>query len=212
MTKNDNLLKVTRPTLKGTPQNKTTLFMLPALNLSGDKTGFRLLQYYGFINCYLDWKESPEAHQNCIYLVFNPTDAAMARFGEFYDIYKTYPNFVTDYVLDANLVILVFRVKDKWKETLQAFRNSKYSWMSKEYAELFKRPDLNTGRVFVQNEYYIITKDKDYKRKLEDSLSNPTSIVVIADHLELMDSLDPAKEIFSYEYTDTTPEILTGEG
>lgn len=214
MTRNESLSDVRRPNLTGTPQNKTTSFMLPAINLAGGKTDFRLLEYYGFVNIYLEHKEDVENHPGCLYMLFNPSDEALKRFGEFYDIYRTYPNFVTDYVIDFNLIVLVFKVKDKWRSTLEAFKASKYSKMTREYAELFKVPDLATGRVYLPDEYHVITKSKEYKKKLEDMLSNyPKSPVILDDSQELMDPLDLKKEILSYGYTDKpTTQVLTWEG
>jgi hypothetical protein len=191
-----------KPNLIGLPQNRTTQFMLPALGLQSEKTGYKLLKYFGFINCYLDHKDGPEDCATCLYLVFNPPADAFKKFPEFYQVYKAYPNFVSDYVLDDQLIVLVFKVRDKWKETLNAFKRSKYSQMSKEYAEMFKRPTM-AGTVVVSDEYYIIHKNKDYKQQLEEQLSIITKgfrdIVVIDDNAELMSPLEEAKEIFNYE-------------
>lgn len=202
MTKNDKPIDIPRPNLRGIESNKTTMFMLPALALNSEKTGYKLLQYFGFVNCYLKHEGGPGDYDNCLYLVFNPTGEALKRFNEFYDIYKNYPNFVEDYILDSHLLVVVFKVKDKWKSTLEEFKNSKYSRMSKEYAEMFKRPLMN-GQVQITDEYHIIHKNKEYKKFLEDKLSivtkDFTDIVVISDDAELMSPLDPEKEFFKYE-------------
>ena len=151
--------------------------MLPALGLQSEKTGYKLLKYFGFINCYLDHKDGPEDCATCLYLVFNPPADAFKKFPEFYQVYKAYPNFVSDYVLDDQLIVLVFKVRDKWKETLNAFKRSKYSQMSKEYAEMFKRPTMAGP---------VVTKGF-------------RDIVVIDDNAELMSPLEEANEIFNYE-------------
>lgn len=202
MTKNSNPKAWKRPNLLGTPQNKTTQFLLPALSLSSEKTGYKLLQYFGFINCYLDHRGGNEPCTWCLYLVFNPNDEAIKRFKDFYTIYRSYSNFVTDYIVDDHLVVVVFKVKEKWRATLEAFKKSKYSMMSKEYAEMFKRPLMN-GNVQVSDEYYIIHKNKEFKRHLEDSLTIITpdfrDVIVIDDEAELMSPLIEEQEYFSYE-------------
>lgn len=175
-------------------RNKTTLFMLPALNLSAEKTGIELLEHFGFVNCYIEHKDSPFKGEDYVYLVFNPSKNAMKEFYKFFEVYKSYQNFIGDYVVDNNIIVVVFKVKDKWKNTYKEFKSSNYSKMSKEYAELFKRPDLATGKVFTSLEYFIITKHKDYKAHLEKYLD-----VQIDDSAELMDKLNYELEVFEYE-------------
>ena len=186
---------INRPNLFGTKVNKTTLFMLPALNLSHEKTGYKLLKYFGLVNCYISHKQSLVEYPDSVSMVFNPSRTALQKFGSFYEIYRTYPNFVTDYVVDQNLVVLVFKVKDKWKESYKRFKESQYSKMSKDYAELFKIPDLATGRVHIGREYHIINRTKDLREHMESELG-----VHIDDQWELMDPLDLDKEIFDYEF------------
>lgn len=194
MTKNEQSKEFSRPNLSETPVNKTTHFMLPALNFNIEKTSFKLLKYFGLVNCYIGHKQGLDTNPTSVYMVFNPSMEAIKRFHQFYDIYKTYPNFIRDYVVDKNLIVLVFKIKDKWMNSFKSFRESKYSEMSKEYAELFKRPDLATGKVHVGREYYVIHKHKDLKVHMEEELG-----VKIDDSWELMDPLDLSKEIFDYD-------------
>ena len=197
MTKNGNLMDIRKPNLRQVEHNKTTLFMLPAINLSSERTGYKLLKYFGLVNCYLGHKQSLESNPNYLFLVFNPTNEAMKKYWEFYEIYRTYPNYVTDYVVDFNLIVVVFRVRDKWRSTLDAFKASRYSKMSKEYAELFKRPNLETGKVAITNEYFIIHKHKEYKKHLEDDLAT-----TIDDTAELASPLEDEHEYFDYQMSE----------
>jgi hypothetical protein len=210
MTRNEHTKFVDRPNLPKKDKNKTTLFMLPSLNLTSGKTSFELMERFGFVNCYMDHPQSFNTVPDCVYMVFNPSKEVMKDFGKFYDLYKTYPNFITDYSVDRNLIIVVFRVKDKWRPSYREFKKSHYSGMSKEYADLFKRPDIATGRVHTATEYFIILKHKEYKTFLENFLD-----ATIDDDAELMDELNPKKEIFNYEFnireTGTT-EVQSGEG
>jgi hypothetical protein len=79
--------------------------------------------------------------------------------------------------------------------------------MAKEYAEMFKRPDLATGKVFTSVEYFIITRHKDYRAHLEKILD-----VEIDESAELMDRLDLKNEIFDYELNTGIIEVLAREG
>ena len=195
MTKNEQSRVVRRPNLRTLPLNKTTLFMLPSVNFNKDKISFKLLKYFGFINCYLDYKQSLETSPDFVYLVFNPDKEAIRRFRDFYDLYKNLPNFINDYVIDNNLIVVVFKVRDKWKDTLNAFRHSRYSSMSKEYAELFKRPDLATGRVYTGREYHIIHRSKELREHMEKELN-----ARISPEAELMSPLDMTLEMFDYDH------------
>ena len=211
MTRNEHTKVVDRPNLSKKDKNKTTLFMLPALNLTSGKTSYEMLERLGFVNCYTDHKQSFNTVPDCVYMVFNPSNEAIKNFGKFYDVYKTYPNFVDDYVVDKNLIVLVFRVKDKWRQSYREFKKSHYSGMSKEYADLFKRPDMATGRVHTTTEYFIILKHKEYRTFLENFLD-----ASIDESAELMDKLDPQKETFNYEFNTgdqrRTSEVLSREG
>jgi len=188
--------------------------MLPALNLSNEKSGFRLLQYFGLVNCYLDHLECKDKSSDTLYLVFNPTIEAMRRFHEFYNVYRRYPNYVGDYILDHNLIVVMFKVENRWRKALESFMKSKYSQMGADYANNFKRVDPTTNRTIYMKEYYIIHKHKDYKKLLEDKLSNVVgseeSLVHISDEAELMDRLDLNNEIFSYEYNNRATEVQPG--
>ena len=193
MTKNELSLVIEKPNLGKTAVNKTTRFMLPAIELASKKTKLKLLEYYGFVNCYLEHKQGRFTNPQYLYLVFNPSKESLKSFKDFYEIYKTYPNFVTDYVVDYNVIILVFKVGSKWTSTYENFKKSQYSKMSKEYAEFFKSLDMSTGKVEVLQQYLVMTKSKEYREYLEKDLD-----VTISADAELMNPLDH-REIFDYE-------------
>lgn len=202
MIKNEESRVLLRPNLADTPVNKTTLFMLPSLNLNKEKTSYRLLKYFGLVNCYIRHKQGPIQDPDTVCMVFNPTKDSMERFANFYEIYKTYPSFVTDYTVDQNLIVLVFKVQPRWQESYEKFKLSKYSKMSKEYAEMFKIPDLITGRVRVANEYHIIHKSKELRLQMEEDLG-----VKIDESWELASPLDLEKEEFDYEIRGRITEV-----
>lgn len=125
-------------------------------------------------------------------MVFNPDAEAIKTFYKLYDIYKKYSNFVDDYVLDHNLIVVIFRVKDKWKEAYKFFKESKYSLMTPEYGNRFMR--INISGVKTEGyQYLVITKNAKYREHLEKELD-----VKISPEAELMSPIDPQKEIFNY--------------
>lgn len=193
MTKNECSLMIRRSNLRKIRINKTTRFMLPAIDLTIQKTKLKMLEYYGFVNCYIDHPQAPRKSPDYLYLVFNPSKEALKTFKDFYELYKTYPNFIYDYVVDFNVIVVVFKIQSKWKETYEAFKKSKYSEMSKEYASHFKIIDTNSGIPHVLQQHFVILKHKDYKEHMEKELD-----VKIEEHAELMDPLD-TEEIFEYQ-------------
>lgn len=193
--------KFNRPNMKS-ELNKTTAFMLPAVDIHSDKASYKMLEQFGFVNCYLDHVQSLYRNENYIYLLFNPTTQGLFNFYRLYEVYRQMPNYVADYMVDDHLIMVVFKVKEKWKTTYQMFKQSRYSSMSKEYADLFKTI-THSGKVNVGYQYLIIHKHKEYRLHLEKELD-----VVIDPSAELMDALDLTKEIFDYEPTKIQP----GEG
>jgi hypothetical protein len=187
----DKDTKFTRPNIKQ-ELNKTTAFMLPALDLQNNKTSYKILEHFGFVNCYLDHKQGIYRKENYLYLLFNPTREAFKKFYTLYEIYKNHPNFVEDYMIDHQLIMVVFKIKEKWKSTYEMFKQSKYSKMSKEYADMFKTVTLS-GKVNIGYQYLIIHKHKDYREHLEKELD-----VEISSNAELMNIIDLTKETFDY--------------
>ena len=114
------------------------------------------------------------------------------KFYTLYEIYKNHPNFVEDYMIDHQLIMVVFKIKEKWKSTYEMFKQSKYSKMSKEYADMFKTVTLS-GKVNIGYQYLIIHKHKDYREHLEKELD-----VEISPNAELMNIIDLTKETFDY--------------
>lgn len=189
---NENTAKLIRPNIKE-ELNKTTAFMLPALDLPSDKASYKMLEYFGFVNCYMDHKQSLYKNEDYLYMLFNPKREVLGDFYRLYSALKQRSNFVDDYMIDHQLIAMVFKVRDKWKSTYKMFRESKYSQMSKEYADMFKSVTL-AGRVNIGYQYLIIYKQKEYKEHLEKELD-----VQIDPGAELMDKIDLTKETFDYD-------------
>ena len=202
MTLNENTKEIVSPNIKE-QLNKTTAFMLPALDLTGEKASYKMLEQFGFVNCYIDHKQSLYRDETHIFMVFNLNKQIRKDFYKLYNIYKSFKNFITDYMVDHNLIVVVFKVKSKWQNTYEMFKQSRYSQMSREYADMFKQVTL-AGNVNVGYQYLVIHKHKEYREHLEKELD-----VQISPKAELMDRLDLTKEIFDYE---RLIKIQPGEG
>lgn len=187
-------LKIERPNLRNISSNKTTKYILPAIGLLASKTSLKMLEYYGFVNCYIEHKQTYFYSSNYLYLVFNPDSKALKTYKDFYNIYKTYPNYVRDYIIDFNLIVVVFKIKDKYKSAYKAFKESKYSEMGKEFAsDNFKQYDIPSGKTIVHQQYLVITKSEDFRKHLEEILD-----CKIDPKAELLDRIDN-REILDYK-------------
>lgn len=187
-------LNIEKPNLRNIASNKTTRFMLPSISLLASKTSLKMLEYYGFVNCYIEHKQTYFYAPNYLYLVFNPDYKAVKTYKDFYEIYRTYPNYIRDYIIDFNLIVVVFSIKSKYIGAYKAFKESKYSSMTNEYAsDSFKQYDIPSGKTIVHPQYLIINKSEEYRKHLEDTLDcriNPKA--------ELLDRIDK-REFLEYK-------------
>ena len=62
-------LKLEIPNLRNISTNKTTKFLLPSISLLASKTSLKMLEYYGFVNCYIEHKQTHFYASNYLYLV-----------------------------------------------------------------------------------------------------------------------------------------------
>lgn len=184
-------LGIPKPNLRKVASNKSTRFMLPSINLSSDKTKLKMLEYYGFVNCYIEHKQTHFYSPNYLYLLFNPNSEALKSYNKFHEIYKTYPNYIRDYIVDFNLIMVIFKVKSKWQSAYEQFKRSNYSSMGKDYSELFKHLDIQSGKVTILQQNLIITRHEEYRKHLEESLdtqiSKSAELMSPIDNLEYLD-------------------------
>ena len=204
MTRNENTKQFLRPNFNE-ELTKTSLFMLPSIDLDGHTTGYKLLKHFGLVNCYIGHNQTHIKDDSYLYLVFNPDAEAIKTFHRLYNTYRKYSNFVDDYMIDSNLIVVVFRVKDRWRKTYEQFKLSRYSSMSSEYAQMFKKVNMS-GVVKEDPQYLVITKSAKYREELELALD-----VKISPYAELMDPLDLNKEMFNYERLAAS-KVQPGEG
>lgn len=171
--------------------------MLAAIEFRPKEISFELLKRFGFVNCYIKFNQSFIKDNNFIYLVFNPSQESLKDFHSFYDLYSKHPNFIDDFCIDHNIIVLVFKVADKWIKSYEAFKKSRYSEMDRNYANLFKYVNKE-GKLFIDYQYYVIYKDKSYRKKLEQSLYEDESESKLPLDAELESVLDN-REILDYK-------------
>lgn len=180
--------------------NNTTHFLLPSIEIP---IRFLLLRQNGFVNAYIDDAQNGSFYPNCLFLLFNPANITK-EYQEFEVFLRGLDNYVTDYDTARNQILFVFKLKDKWTNNLAKFKQSKYSQFDKDYVKAFFSPVIRQNDKSIPNKYYqILTKDPEYKRKLEYYLSHldgrELNYVEIPDQNELASPVNPLKEVYRFK-------------
>lgn len=148
----------------------------------------RTLDWYSvcLVNCYFGERNHPEYDENIFVLLNKRAHFDLFRLIE--GMLKADNCYVTDYEIDINLQMFVFRVPEIFKDDYKLFRKGRYSKMS----PLIKR--LILGNEKVGTNYDILMKTKERREFLEEELD-----VSIDDEAELFDPPNPEVEIYSSE-------------
>lgn len=140
--------------------NKTTTYLLPTLDV--EHLSKYLLNKYQFINAYISCEDLD--YKQCLYLLFNPSKSRLEKWAEFYALYSKENGYITCFDLDKNVVVVVIKIKEKYKNFPRWMMKGKYSWLGKEYANFFidrrKHPPTK------YKPWYTINRDEEYKKKL----------------------------------------------
>lgn len=180
--------------------NKTTHFLLTSIEIP---VRFLVLRQNGFVNAYIDDAKNENFYANCLFLLFNPVEIN-SSYTEFDAFLRGLDNYVTDYDTGHNQIVYVFKVKDRWVNSLVKFKQSKYSEFDKDYINKFFTPSIRQHGNMVPNKYYqILVKDPEYKKKLEYYLSHldgkELTLVEIPEENELASKINPVKEVYRFD-------------
>jgi hypothetical protein len=110
----------------------TTLFMVRPLGINIES-----INKYGFINAYI--KDSNQDHQydDCVYLLFKPSD--MDTFSNFLENEREKNQIVEDYDYEGGYVVVVYKYNSIYKKDLDLIKKGLYSKTSKNFQDLFPR-------------------------------------------------------------------------
>lgn len=158
---------------------KTSYYLLPMIGIN-----FKLFCDYGFIDAYLgDGLRSYPS--KAMYLLFAPEYTE--EFAEFCERVREHENFIDDYDVDDEHVMIVFKIPKKYHEDVELFKQGKFSKISKEYVK-------TSFKDFKDPRRKVFDRDKYLKLKVEEFLG-----VNLEDDAELEGIPLPEKEIFRYE-------------
>lgn len=170
--------------------NLSLLFLLPLL-----KINVYDLEKHGFINTFLGDSEHEEVEGDLLYLLFKPKD--LFSFGEFL-LTQEGKGLIEDYDYDGGLVVLVYKLPEKFKGDYEHFYQSKYSRFSDEFKEQFPRTvKVNMAgmkKTVGSTQWAIFSRDEGLIKEWEDEIG-----VVFAKGQELWAEVDFCSEILSEE-------------
>lgn len=115
----------------------TTLFLVPVLGIN---EGY--LKRFNFINGYLNDVNHEVEYENCIYLVFKPSN--LTEFELFVKSEKKRMKhyFVEDYDCGYGFVVIVYKIPELFIDDYKLFIEGKYSKFSKDFMRIF--PEVKT--------------------------------------------------------------------
>lgn len=167
--------------------NKTTLYLLPACGL---KMEFKTLRSFGFVNCYIDWKDCHEKNEHCLYFLFSPGKEYFSQWNLFYILYSKMDTFVKDYYIDFGVIVICFKLKTNYWLLPKYMMSGKYSMFPKEYRRHFT---VSQGENLLQ--YDVLTKSEKLRRSMEDALGYKEGYL---EGKELASIPDEKSEILDY--------------
>lgn len=121
--------KKSRVSIEDKIRKKTysTIFLLPAMKL--DKA---ILEKYGFVNCYWGDKGHDIEYKNALYILLEPASFD-AELAEFVGSQKLNTDFLEDYDVGENQIMLVYKFPKQYEKEYKYFKTGEYSKFSKTY-------------------------------------------------------------------------------
>lgn len=146
----------------------TTIFIVPTLSVGKEK-----LEDNGFINGFCKDNEREVQYENCIYLVFKPTN--LDKFREFLDVeYERSKQVIDDYDYEGGIVVIVYELNPKLIDDVNLVKKGKYSKTSEKFQRIFpkivkvKKNGLMKDEISLQ--YRIFNKTEDLRKFWEEKL------------------------------------------
>lgn len=147
----------------------STLFMVKPLNI-----GSETLSKVGFINGFTKDLGYDCVYEDCVYLLFKPSD--MDIFREFLiNEYDTNDNVIDDYDYEGGYVVVVYKLNPKFKKDYDLVRQGLYSKTSKDFQNLFpkimKVVIKGRSRDEISLQYRIFNRTQDLINYWENKLN-----------------------------------------
>jgi hypothetical protein len=165
----------------------TTIFMVPTLGIDKDT-----IKANGFMNGYCKDGNRDVQYENCIYILFKPTD--LDKFRDFLDgEYERTKSLIDDYDYDGGFIVIVYELDKKFKKDFTLVKKGLYSKTSPEFQAKFskivkiKRIGLQKDEISLQ--YRVFNKTEDLRKYWEDKFD-----MEFDEEWEVWDGFDLDKE------------------
>lgn len=109
-----------------------TLFLVRPLGLTIND-----IEKYGFINAFISDVNEEHQYENCVYLLFKPSD--MDLFMDFLDRERGLRNVVEDYDYEGGYVVVVYMLPSKFYKDYELIKQGLYSKTSRAFQEVFPK-------------------------------------------------------------------------
>ena len=145
-----------------------TLFLIRPLGLT-----YADLEKHGFINAYIKDVNQDHHYENCIYLLFKPSD--MDIFMDFLEKEREVRDLVDDYDYEGGYVVVVYSLPSKFYKDYNLIKQGLYSRTSKEFQEIFPKviKIIKNGkhRDEISLQYRIFNRTQDLINFWEEKLN-----------------------------------------
>lgn len=173
-------------------KNITSIFMVPTLGIGKDN-----LTANGFINAYVKDAMKEVQYENCIYLLFKPSN--INQFKEFLDAeYERTTTLIDDYDYNGGYVVLVYTLDEKWNADVVLIKQGRYSKTSKGFQAVFpkivKITKNGLRRDEISLQYRVFNKSEDIKKYWEERIGT-----VFSDDMEVWEGFIEENEILYIE-------------
>lgn len=166
--------------------------MVPTLKVPKDA-----LKDNGFINGYVKDGSREVQYENCIYLLFQPTD--LDKFREFLDSeYERTKSLIDDYDYEKGYVVIVYQLDSKFVKDFDLIKTGKYSKTSTAFQALFpkvikiKKNGLHKDEISLQ--YRVFNRTEDLIKFWEEKLG-----VEFEDDQEVWHGFQEENEVLNIE-------------
>jgi hypothetical protein len=182
-------------------RNKTSSYLIPTIDdTTSNSKLFTIdtLKSYGFVNAFLDFKEFRKATSlntnDCLWFLFLPDKQNIADWKYFRSIYLKLPSYIGEIDYDIGIVIILFKIKEKYRQFPKYLMEGKYSKMDTgRYASIFT---IDQGtKTLLLKQFLVITKDESYRNDLSFILNVNSEILTELDDIPDIENEYLTKEL-----------------
>jgi len=219
MTKTENTYNILEENYKSKDSiyngiyNKTTLFMLPAIDFNIRYAPLRK----HLVNVYLNDFEYYHDYQCPLFVLLKTKTFEESSYKDLIKSFKDSKFFVCDYSVgtneDHNLVMYVFEVPKQFHDVYYNFKGAKYSKFSKEYRNKFPKLTVDNTNKSVESLMWGVINKSTYRKEQvakHFSIQNAEGKIIDMDAYnellsdmenwdEIWDKIYPKEEVYRYK-------------